>query len=519
MDFFNIVKGKRILHEPIVSMRSYQDGKYDLAADGNVNRIISNWLNAKDCYVDLILPSKDHVTDRGIRLIEDFVKLSNGKVNIIEAEKFYVNAGEQRFDKENILYDMIKPIMKNYDLVIYESNMLGLKLEKEKGDVKTAYWCPASKTVNMLPSFYAEDLVEIDKQIAKTVDYVMPATESQADWWRSFTDKVVLNNLFIDPSLEVFSFAKDDDLVSKIKDFMREGWKIVYIPFRLTDKAYQIDKIIDFLEKSSYKVIVLYSDPNNSKILENKQDSSNLRYIKVSSNRDVYYTILSEIDCIVPYFESVKDVLHVSWNEMIHFNVRIAISLNELDEMLSAKWKIYIFEGFERIGKDTLLDEGFENVVPYKQHAADLNPPDYRDQKGYAHWLISYLKNQANELCNIESDTMMTRLFMSDFVFCNLFGRERIAEKIRSQIESHFEIVNIVLLWKDYDEYLKRLEMIGDDKPEYSKEEFLKIQDLYRKGKYELSRQNKYFYIENITNETSKKEIYDKVKKMMKSLV
>ena len=84
---------------------------------------------------------------------------------------------------------------------------------------------------------------------------------------------------------------------------------------------YKFKDILHFLTyHNNQKVIVLYSNPNGCNIYNLTDDSNSIDYIdkhfiKVSTDRNTYYTILDYIDCVIPYFEDTKFINHAAISE------------------------------------------------------------------------------------------------------------------------------------------------------------------------------------------------------------
>lgn len=148
------------------------------------------------------------------------------------------------------------------------------------------------------------------------------------------------------------------------------------------------------------------------------------------------------------------------------------------------KKKLIVICAPDRCGKDYLLDhlgalEG--NVYVYKQKN---NPPHYRkDPAAFKIWLEDFLGKQANHLIVASKDVVMARLFTSEYVYSTLFNRTSIINDIYNKLNYHFDIYQVILLYKDYNEYLGRCKMLNEE-IEYNKEDFDKIQNLYLTSKF-----------------------------------
>ena len=92
---------------------------------------------------------------------------------------------------------------------------------------------------------------------------------------------------------------------------------------------------------------------------------------------------------------------------------------------------------------------------------------------------------------------MLSRLWISDNVYSDLFGRNHIVEKyFKDKFKDTFNVKTFVLLWQDFDNYIKRLNFINEE-VEYEVVEFNKTIDLYKKY---VEENDKILVIENCTS-------------------
>lgn len=510
--FAEIIKDKSILYIPLISMRSYDGYGYDVTCDGNVNRFISNFIQASkkvDFKCTIVLPDAINKF-----FLNRFGVETGYKVSFLYINNYPENAGENRSYSGAIkIFDQIKNFFESNQLVIYESNSLGLLIETFKKakllDIETCYWCPVSCTKTFSPSFL-EDYKVADQKLAYESNHMIVASPNQYEYFKDISSDLHLNSLLIDPSLDFFKYETDLDLIDLCDDIESNGFSIIYLPFRLTDSGYRIVEILESVKRLSvvHKICVAYTDPNDSHFIEKhyNKNTENLMWIRLSSSRNSYYTMLNEVRCIIPYLENMNEIMHASILEFKYYNSNVVYFKNdmfelvkkneisrifELDDKLeelinTPKSTLHVLEGFDRIGKDSILaffkkSNEDENIEVYIQNPQGL--PSYRNNpEEFKNWLKIYLKDQASDLCKLslsgKEDVIMTRMFISDRVYGKLFNREPVAEMIRRTLSRYFEFRNVVLLWKDYDEYLKRCADCGSE-IEYSKEEFDKIQLLY----------------------------------------
>lgn len=305
MSIEELIAGSKILLIPVVSMRSYDSGRYNLMADGNISRIVSKLAISDFDEATILIPKKVD----GIKELNNLLmKVTNGKkINFLFCSGYGKNAGETResilnfceyFETENIKFE-------SYDRILIEPNNLTLYLINEyKYDKnildKMIYWCPVSTTVGFTPNFIKKFAL-IDKEIASYIK-VAAATKSQVEYLGglSFVDKS-----FYEP---------------KVFDY-----KTIFFPFRLSDPCYHSEEfkmIVDSL-KDKYNFKVLYTDPNDSGLFDD-----NDIFVKVPSQKEVYIQILKSKP-IIPYFENSNDVLHISIHEFAYYGCDVIMFKND----------------------------------------------------------------------------------------------------------------------------------------------------------------------------------------------
>lgn len=184
------------------------------------------------------------------------------------------------------------------------------------------------------------------------------------------------------------------------------------------------------------------------------------------------------------------------------------------------KHKLFIIEGFDRIGKSTTLKalarrfpEAQVYIQPTDNDTPEENMPNYReDVEGFTKWLYGYLDRQVADLLRYDSDVIMARLFVSDFVYSNIFKRPEVAKHYHEKIQEKFEIVHIVMLWASYNDYQKRCKECGSE-VEYDQFEFIDIERLYfPKATEEMSKYgDKICVVDNIAYNTPAEDIADDI--------
>lgn len=154
------------------------------------------------------------------------------------------------------------------------------------------------------------------------------------------------------------------------------------------------------------------------------------------------------------------------------------------------KIRLIVIEGHDRCGKDTILDSlDFKEFLVYRPLSADKEHVDYKNPEVFEKWLREHIRKVLDDLYTMskmnstDRPIVLTRLVLTDNVFADLFNRNHVLEKyFNKEIESNFNVTNYIMLWRNYDEYLKRLEMI-EEKPDFTKEDLDKTRELFFKYK------------------------------------
>lgn len=174
--------------------------------------------------------------------------------------------------------------------------------------------------------------------------------------------------------------------------------------------------------------------------------------------------------------------------------------------------RLICIEGFDRAGKDSLLRRAGvdwnKKVILYEQPQVEDVGVDYRNSVGFSKYLkkhFSRVVSDLNELLSKPRCIMMTRFLVSDNTYSEMFGREHLLEQTVNKenlLKSDVELKIFLILWKSYDEYLKRVEA-SHSRVEYTEEEFKKVQRLMTREAKKLGG-----HIMEITHETTKDEIF-----------
>lgn len=344
----NYIKGKNVLCVPIISSIDRQTGEYKLDADGNINRIITTFWHA-DTFnkLYLVLPKK-HVkgSEKYIEQWIDEKSTNQNSIEIIWANSFGIHAGEQRSN-----YFVIKNLEAELHYYVY-GNLVDVYMIESQGLLQDIFpyvvgnynrniifWNYTCTTNNKTRSFL-NGYKEINEELFLGCDKTIMASPEQVEYFNSVTgtssSKLMYIPTFMDRDIHIFDYVRDkelnDILVNRHKNFYT---KFFYLPYRMTDEGYKMKEVIEYInEYNSSDKVVIYSDPNNSGYMESIKDEfeHHVTFMKVSTSRDIYYTILDcDAGIVIPYFEDIAYINHASIQEFVHPNVKCTILLKEYD--------------------------------------------------------------------------------------------------------------------------------------------------------------------------------------------
>lgn len=319
-----ILEGKDVLCIPIISSINRQTGEYNLSADGNVNRIITTFWHCNMRSLTIILPKKHVVGSEKIfdRLVS---YIGEKNVHLVYCDNFGVHAGEQR-SKPSVYRGLMEELKEKLPLInhdkytiLFESQYIGMNLLSWYDTNNMVFWNYVCEIVPRKTRSFLTGYDEINRILAKRCRYTILASPETLDYYNHISEKdnIIYCPVFVDRSLPMFNYIENEDiknLLIKTKIHVGKHGHIWYIPYRMTDEGYQMGKVIDFINTHHEKSVILYSDPNNSEYMEKIRDrfDDNVSMIlKVSTDRDVYYTILdSGVQVEIPYFEDLPFINH-----------------------------------------------------------------------------------------------------------------------------------------------------------------------------------------------------------------
>lgn len=355
MDKKEFFKDKSILYIPIVSMRSHESNIYDLTKDGNIMRIltfISNYINVFS-NIELVLPS--NITNASKHLLT-YVLNTNKKLKIHYCDNYPINAYENRTDVNNkicnyVLNNFLIRLKYDFDVIIYESPQFIISFNSylKRKKVKKIFWSPVSPYVfkkgnvsNLkFPEFYSHELSNLDIEAAKLSDVLIVSSKEQKNYYegilnknkKSKKDNIWIINNFFNPHF----YIKDNINLPCIDDFIAsENDKIknqFFWPYRLSDKGYKLEQTLKVLNNYLLegKIRFLYTDPNESKLIEEKYSKlfTNISFVKVSdSSRFNIYSLIQTSNMIY----NDLYIHHSIIEEIKYINKNIAIKYLTLNE-------------------------------------------------------------------------------------------------------------------------------------------------------------------------------------------
>lgn len=179
---------------------------------------------------------------------------------------------------------------------------------------------------------------------------------------------------------------------------------------------------------------------------------------------------------------------------------------------------LIVIDGQDRTGKDTLINmlEDRDNIIVYRQRTCDDDNIDYRNKEQFEEYLKRQMQIVYEDIKKLHEENpnkhiLTSRLWISDNVYSNMFGREHITEKyFKEKFKETFDgrILNYIMVWNSWSEFFQRMLYLEDEnsKKEYSKSEFEKVRDLFIE---EVDKSEEKTHLYYIINDISRESIYE----------
>lgn len=157
-----------------------------------------------------------------------------------------------------------------------------------------------------------------------------------------------------------------------------------------------------------------------------------------------------------------------------------------------SKINIIVLEGMDRTGKGTLLEnlkKCFDDFLVYNPISCEKEKVDYKDPKKFEEWIRKTIRKVLDDLYTMSKlngtnrPIVMDRLLLTDNVFADLFGRDHIVEKyFGKEIETNFDLTNYIMLWRNPEEYVDRVKLLGENQ-DFTEKEIDDITSLFNQYK------------------------------------
>lgn len=329
------MQDKNILYVPIVSSINRETNQYNLDSDGNIARFITFFEHHHKYHKLVIVLPKNNESHK---IIDSWSYCNN--VDIIWSDNFGNHAGEQRNDPE-VYREILKEIEYYIDesnipinTIIFESQGLGEELIDIDCNIEAelVYWCPVCKIDDNHTRSFLEGYDEINKRLFSSCDWCIVESPMQLNKF-SFPDTSIYPYYqMVDRDIKYFGYVSELEWKDTIAILDNIKVPVYYLPYRLTDEGYKIDEVIDFINMDvAEHVIVYYTDPNNSGYMDKIKNkfNNNIHCIKLSSDRNSHFTMLSCENVIVPYFEDLDFVNHALLWEMMSIKSKCSFAITK----------------------------------------------------------------------------------------------------------------------------------------------------------------------------------------------
>lgn len=303
------------------SMRNHTDNLYNPLLDGNLNITLHRIYKALQFNKDLkftitmpLLVNKQQYND-----LVDFIDKYIGKdrisfepldygLNAMDNMQKFIDKGSYTIDKKYDLFISYFPIVANQKTILMYNISKTDDLEREYID-----------------KFFDRQLDQLDYT---NVDFCYVLNENQSEKLnhsKVLIDKEYFNVELFKNQQRHFLFnstnGHDLDTVLKILFFSYPKSNFLFFPFRLSDKAYQWDRVIEDLKSSNSNNVIFITDPNNSFNSDEYKGIENVTIVNLSkllpkhSMKQIYLSMLEQLkdfNILVMVYENPMLVLHMS---------------------------------------------------------------------------------------------------------------------------------------------------------------------------------------------------------------
>lgn len=332
------ISNKSIVYVPIISSIDRDTGNYQLDADGNVARFVTFFIdNSNFSHLTMFLPSNN---DGHMSILKNFInRVGEEKVELKFVDDFGIHAGEQRKSPSIVrkMYHNLVEELSIGDVLVVESQGLAEYMLKYDFTYNTIiYWCPVHKIDDNKTRDFLEgyDGMNIDLFTRCDCTIVCSPTQNTQVTSISGEDHVLYYPKMIDLDTGLFNGEEWDineqiNVENVTKNIIYQN--AYYIPYRLTDMGYKIDKVVDMINSDKRGDIdVYFTDPNNSHQFDVDiwHFNDNVKLHKISSSRAMHLAMLQE-QVTVPYFEDLDFINHATLWEMLNHKSKCNIVITE----------------------------------------------------------------------------------------------------------------------------------------------------------------------------------------------
>lgn len=337
------LSNKNVVYVPIISSIDRDNDLYQLDADGNVARFVTFFAdNSSFDHLTIFLPINN---DGHMSILNKFVdRVGKDKVDLKFVEWFGKHAGEQRQNPHIVqkMYEEVVDALSINDTLIVESQKLADKMLKQDftyGNI--IYWCPVHKIDDKRTRDFLEGYDFLNNLLFDACDCTIVCSPTQKSQVESISGEshVLYYPKMIDLDIGLFA-GEEWDINEQInvekvtKNILYEN--AYYLPYRLTDMGYKIDKVVDMINHDKRGDIdVYFTDPNNSHQFDADiyHFNDNVRLHKISSSRAMHLGML-RTNVTVPYFEDLDFINHATLWEMLNSRSLCRIVITE------EQWKL-----------------------------------------------------------------------------------------------------------------------------------------------------------------------------------
>lgn len=289
-----------------VSMRSYKTGEYNFHLDGNINLTLHRLFLTGVTNFTWVLPDK--FSKIGLQYLKQVLDTFNINCNFV-----FIPYGKNAYENRKVV-----PISFNnlnqFDLKFYNKYIVS-----DFCAIPADLYTFNISKVPGLDRAYIDEFIELQQKAANRAPVIV-LNDNQK---QLLDGNIITQNYILDEDLLVHIFNNSlSSAYTKllINIFNNHDKGFVFFPFRISDKAYKFEKVLEYCKTTNKRLLV--TDVNDSLNEESKYIINLSKLFDTFDKKKLYFTILylaRFFDIKVICYEDIFEVMHQAPIELAYF--------------------------------------------------------------------------------------------------------------------------------------------------------------------------------------------------------